>query len=135
MTFTLSKKTVLILVLLCLIVLGGGTVVYVRYFFLQDMFREGPTKKVNLAGWQKLEVGMTKQQVISLLGDAASKRGPETTTMSDRVTYDPEYWEYNWTSGIPILAHPHPKSYSVYFDKEGRLAGWREPEPTHEHNK
>jgi hypothetical protein len=135
MALNITKKKILILTLLCLVVFGGGAAVYYRYFFLRDMFREGPTKKVNLAGWQKLEVGMTKQQVISLLGNAASKNGPGTMTMNGETTYDPEFWEYNWTAGLTLFPHPHPKSYHVSFGKEGKLASWGEPEAADEHTK
>ncbi len=94
------------------------------------MFSEGPTTKVNLAGWHNLEVGMTKEQVISLLGNAPSKSVPEIMKESGKTIYFPEFWEYNYTSGLTLIPQPHPKSYHVYFDKQGRLANWGGPEAT-----
>lgn len=124
------KTSLLILILTSALGMSGCS-----SYVASHMFREGPTTKVNLAGWHKLEVGMTKQQVTSLLGNAASKSGPGTTTMSGKTTYNHEFWEYNWTSGITIFPHPHPKSYHVYFDRHGKLASWGEPETTGKHNK
>ncbi len=101
----------------------------------QNIFDERPTKRVNLAGWRKLKVGMTKQQVISLLGDAASKTPPGSMTMDKEVISLPELWEYNWQSGLNLFGNPHPKSYAVRFDKDGRLSSWYEPKTTDEQKK
>ena len=41
-------------------------VAFIYFHFLSplDLFKKGPIKKVNLAGWEKLETGMTKADLI-----------------------------------------------------------------------
>jgi hypothetical protein len=118
----------LLFALVALIVVAAlGGFIYFKYFFTLDLFKEGPTTEVNLAGWQKLEKGMTKPQVVNLLGDSSVKYGPGTYTLGGATNTTPETWEYNWTVGFSWLGEVHPKAYVVYFGDDGKLALWREP--------
>lgn len=120
------KRT--LLGLLVLIMVGSlGAFIYGRYFFTLDLFKEGPTTKVNRAGWSKLEKGMTKEQVTSLLGPRPAGFGPGTSTLAGRTYIISETWEYNWKSGVSLFGETDPRSYTVCFDEEGKLASWRAP--------
>ena len=110
------------ILIFCLVVF-----IYFRFFFTLDLFEEGPTKKVNLSGWEKLERGMTKAQVAALLGDSVSTFGPGQGTIGGTKISVAETWQYNWKVGISIWGEVHPKSYIVQFGPDGRLASWREP--------
>jgi len=124
----MKKKTKWILggVALLVVFVSLAGLIYVRFFF-EFNFGEGPAKRVNLAGWAKLEKGMTRKQVIHLLGDSHNKAGASTFTIGDDEFETSERWEYNWTVGIPLFGEVHPKAYVVYFDVDGKLATWREP--------
>ncbi|MBI2438194.1 MAG: outer membrane protein assembly factor BamE [Lentisphaerae bacterium] len=106
--------------------------IYFKYFFAIHLFEEGPTTKVTLSGWSKLEKGMTREQVISLLGDSSVKWGPGSFSIGGDEYKTNERWEYNWTIGFSLFGQVHPKAYVVYFDDEDRLASWQEPEETNE---
>jgi outer membrane protein assembly factor BamE (lipoprotein component of BamABCDE complex) len=90
-------------------------------------FEPGPIKKVDLAGWQQLEIGMTESQVEEVLGKPDSKLGRSTFTLGGEETTTPQTWEYDWTIGLSLVGNTHPKSYLVRFDSDGKLASWREP--------
>jgi hypothetical protein len=133
----MKKKTKWILgsifsavVLICL-----AGFIYFQFFFTLDLdlFEEGPTKQVNLEGWAKLKEGMTREQVIDLLGDSSTKWGPGTFTIGDDEYATSERWEYNWTIGFSLFGGVHPKAYVVYFDENGHLASWREPLETNKY--
>ena len=99
--------------------------IYFQFFFTLDLFEEGPTKEVNLNGWEELERGMSKAEVSSLLGESVSKFGPGTIGTNDYTV--PETWEYSWTIGFSLFGGEHPKAYIVRFGEDGTLASWREP--------
>ena len=114
-------------------ILGGGAsalavvcvaaLVYFQFFFHIDLPEPGPVNSVNLAGWEKLEIGMSRQEVSSLLGEPGSQRTTKRGEGDDTTVI--EGWEYNWTSGF--FGDPHPKAYVVFFDEKGKLTSWREP--------
>jgi len=84
-----------------------------------------PATKVDPKKWVELRIGMTKDQVVSLLGDppCQHKRRVENEEKNEIVSY--EFWEYNFCSGA--LAGPDPKAYVIYFDVEGKVSYIREP--------
>ena len=127
-----KKKLIITIVCSSLLVIIGVVFVFYQFFNpFSGLFDEGPIKKVNLAGWEKLEQGMTKQQVIELLGDSERKSGPSKVTFGEGEEKEeisiPERWEYNYTIGISLFGGVHDKAYVVYFDKKGLLDYWREP--------
>jgi len=128
-----KRISIALIVLLVLAMLGGF--VYFEYFFTLHLFDDGPTNKVNVAGWSKLEEGMSQQQVIEILGEARTKHGPGTSTFGDITNAIPETWEYNWRVGLSLFGEVHPKAYVVYFDGQGKLASWRAPIETNEAQK
>jgi len=90
----------------------------------KQFFSEGPIKAVDLRGWSSLQTGMTREAVQSLLGEAQSQSRVDKMLVDGKPVPYAAYWEYNWRG----VFHPHPKAYVVYFDKEGKLISWREPE-------
>jgi hypothetical protein len=101
--------------------------IYFNFFYHFDLFKKGLIKKVNLAGWEKLEKGMTKARVVELLGKSDCGFGPDSGSIGDKKFIVPETWEYNWSVGLSLLGEVHPKAYIVRFDSEGKLTSWREP--------
>jgi len=107
--------------------------IYFQFFFTIDMsgdwhlFEEGPVNKVNLAGWKKLEKGMSKEEVANLLGEYGSSFNMEGTSISGKKFTMSEIWEYNWSIGLPLFGEAHLKAYIVRFGPDGKLASWREP--------
>ena len=92
-----------------------------------DVFLEpGPTNSINPFSWKKVKIGMSKDQVRDLLGDAPSQHEisigdidkPQTKSMI-------EYWEYNYHS--PPFGDPHPRAYVIYFNEKGLVTKLREP--------
>lgn len=108
------------------LLLGGY--VYLRLFF--NPFSPGPVKGVDPAAWTKLAPGMTKEQVVALLGDAPCKSGTITITSEDGTEQfsPPEYWHYTWSNGIDFLGPPG-QAHVVWFDGKGRVVSFRAPVP------
>ena len=125
-------KWIVIGLLAVVLVATLGGFIYFKYFFTIPipLFEAGPTKEVNLAGWTKLEKGMTRQQVANLLGEASWKSGPGTIALDGAKATMPETWQYNWTAGLSFFGEVHPKAYVVWFGNTGKLVSWREPVET-----
>ena len=97
---------------------------YNNIYFGKGFFEAGPTNKIKTENWEKLKIGMTKKEVIDLLGDSPSKHiisvhSPEKSSNAF------EFWEYEYRSS-PISI-PHPKAYVVYFNQKGLVSKLREP--------
>ena len=74
-------------------------------------------------GLLKLQLGMTKAQVIDILGEPDAARG----SMRNKYDQVVEVWEYikqkqNPTGGLPIVV---PAIYWMYF-YDGKLVQWGE---------
>jgi len=86
----------------------------------------GPATKIDLNRWEQLRVGMTKDQVIELIGDASSKHkvavGHDKNNVSKKIEQN-EFWEYN--SHSSLFGGPHPRAYVIYFDSEGKVSFFR----------
>jgi len=125
-----KRKTVLRIALalaagVCLLLLSAF--VYFKFFFKLDLLKEGPTAQVKVEGWPKLQTGMSKDEVASLLGPSSCKTKVESNDKDGKASITMDFWEYNWTGGLSLIASAHPKAYVVYFDKDGKLSSWREP--------
>lgn len=90
-------------------------------------FKPHAIKAVRPEAWAELRVGMTKKEVIKLLGDSPGKGGPNTLEACGKKVTLPEFWEYNWTDGLAIF-EPATKAYAVYFDAQGKVSKFRAPE-------
>lgn len=115
-------------VLLGVLIVATGGFVYVRFFFRLNL-NLGPRAISPIAEvqWRKLSVGMTKAQVSALLGASDVKVSASTLSSNGQsIPTMPEFWEYNWTDGLPLFG-PSAKAYAVYFDAEGRVSGWKQP--------
>ena len=111
--------------LLVALILSAGEFVYMRFFFTIKLFPPARAiSPVTETQWRKVSVGMTKAEVITLLGPSQSHWGGDPITVNGRVFPSGEFWEYNWTNGIPAFG-PSPKTYVVYFDANGRVVRWR----------
>jgi len=121
----LTKKSVFgILVLLAGALVGGYYITLWRFKAslgraIAHEFSEHALPSPDAKAWAQIQVGMTKQQVISLLGDSRSKMMPAGKE---------ESWEYGYTLGlIPLEA---PQAYIVRFGPEGKVSSFRSPVPS-----
>lgn len=101
----------------------------------QAIMKPHPMREVNEEGWERLEIGMTKEQVIELLGESPFQNTKSRTNYNEytkdyeyieKGVYKLDYWEYNYSYGLLSPSH-HPKAYVVYFDENGKVSGFREP--------
>ena len=91
-----------------------------------QVVRGGATTCVDTQAWTHLSIGMSREAVIALLGGAPSKRQSSSKSAGEDEAVKIEYWEYNYASGFGASA-PHPKAYVVYFDRTGKVSGFRPP--------
>jgi len=95
--------------------------------FVEGIRHPHPAAAVNPDAWKQLHTGMTKQQVLALLGEAPRQMQGESSKVGAPKIIEPwEFWEYGYVSafGAPI---PHDRAYAVYFDQDGRVSSFREP--------
>jgi len=77
--------------------------------------------------WKQVRTGMTKPQVLALLGEAPRQmQGESSSVVAPRKAEPFEFWEYGYVSafGAPV---PHDRAYVVSFDHDGRVSSVREP--------
>jgi hypothetical protein len=91
-----------------------------------QVVRGGATRCVDTQAWTQVSIGMSREAVIALLGDAPSKRQSSSKSAGEDEAVKIEYWEYNYASGLGASA-PHPKAYVVCFDRTGKVSGFRPP--------
>ena len=90
----------------------------------EALLKPHPIRSVDAAAWSKLTLGMTKDEVVSIIG--------ESSDISRRTTPDgseTETWQYGWSDGMlpELLKEPSPRAYLVTFDSEERVASLTEP--------
>ena len=103
------------------------------------------------ANWSRLKVGMSKEEVIELLGESPSRSIPGSTdSIENFITFitdanlpEPiaqeladdnffdnfryEHWHYGKFGFLENLIVPSDNAYVVYFNKDGQLVSFREP--------
>lgn len=129
-----ARRLGLIAAGLVAIVAGVGGYCYLRcdirgrvLHSIETQLRQGgATKRVDERAWTQLSIGMSREAVIALLGDAPYKRQSSSRSAGEEEAVQIEYWEYNYASGLGATA-PHPKAYVVYFDRTGKVSGSRPP--------
>lgn len=90
-----------------------------------DLFESHSLGEVAPEAWSQLKVGMTKQEVVGLLGESLGKSGP--TRLKERgLALVPEHWEYGFGGGLSSFS-PSPKSHVVYFGEDERVLSFRGP--------
>ena len=101
--------------------------------------------------WSQLEVGMTKEKVVALLGEPPSRVAPiEPDPQSDRSLLENlagavivktlfdgwlERWHYGHFEFFENLFRPSDKAYVVYFNGQGKVVKFRRPLTTPEQKK
>lgn len=88
--------------------------------YLHNNFLEGPTSNVNIENWRKIKIGMTKEQVIILIGNSPSQHSIPNNNDSCASSV---FWEYGYQS----LLGPHEKAYVVFFNSDGLVSALQEP--------
>ena len=90
------------------------------YFFLMNkadvLENGGYVRNISEAAFKKIKVGMTKEQVESLLG---------TQTIEETFNGSSYFKEYGYVSGVNQNG-PSPKAYVVWF-KDGKVEKKRKP--------
>ncbi len=92
----------------------------------EAIFAERALPSVSTEAWAQVRVGMTKEQVKGLLGEAGS-RGQVSVTIDGKEHKGPEYWEYGWTDGVTMFGGPSDKAYVVCFDQTDKVESFRAP--------
>jgi outer membrane protein assembly factor BamE (lipoprotein component of BamABCDE complex) len=127
-------KIVLVTAMSVVVLLFVGGFIYFHFFFELDIFNPGPIMGVQPEAWAKLQVGMTKQDVIALLGESQRQVGPTTTeTDGKKEIMMPEFWAYTWTEGLDLFV-PSDKAHAVYFDSDGKVSSFRAPKTANSSN-
>jgi hypothetical protein len=94
---------------------------------LQQLQTPHATTTVDARRWRQVGVGMTKQEVTQLLGEAPRRVGPISARGADgQEDVWPEFWEYGY---VAAFASPvaDARSYVVYFGPNERVTQVREP--------
>ena len=125
----IGKKKLILGIISIVAILGFAVSAYVwkQYQNLAHTILEpGKIQTVNVDGWKMMKVGLTKGEVIKLLGDSASKR--QIDVNDDGFSSTQQFWEYNYKSGV--FQGPDSRAYVVYFNSEGVVTSFREPQDT-----
>lgn len=93
-------------------------------YFGKGFFAPGQTSRIKTENWAKVKIGMTKKEVVDVLGDSPSKHVISVDS-SKKKSNTLEFWEYEYRSSL--LSEPHPKAYVIYFTKEDLVSKIREP--------
>jgi len=89
-------------------------------------------QKVNLEAWRSLKVGLSRQEVIALLGDAPCKKrmAPDSKlpfTSEELKNWD--VWQYDFCSPlISGIDGAASRAYVVMFNSDGKVSSFKEPE-------
>jgi hypothetical protein len=135
---TQSKKKIVITgILLAAMALGIGGYVYYRIVarrvgeqIAEELMKPRALPGVDTQLWAQIKVGMTKEQVQTLLGDAPSKSKceyPSGGKHPEEELSKTEFWEWGFTYGL-LAPVPHEKAFVVYFDHDGRVSSFRAPQ-------
>jgi len=130
-------KIVLVTAMSVVVLLFVGGFIYfqiVKHNVSSWLFEPRPIMGVQPEAWAKLQVGMTKQDVIALLGESPHRVGPGTTeTDGKKEITTPEFWAYTWTEGLDLFG-PSDKAHAVYFDSDGKVSSFRAPKTANSSN-
>ncbi len=95
---------------------------------LQQLQTPHKVAVVDDQAWQRLRIGMSKQEVVQLLGEAPRRVGPTSVVGGQPSAAEtlPEFWEYGFVAafGTPV---PDARSYVVLFASDGRVTAFRKP--------
>jgi hypothetical protein len=130
---TKTKKRILIIgVSLAVAVLGIGGYLYLSFqrdqigkaigkAVAEQLMNPHALAAVDTQRWSQLKVGMTKEEVRKLLGEAPA------TSVSSNAGSRVEFWEWGYSYGL--LTHAaHEKAFVIYFDPEGKVSSFRAPQ-------
>ena len=127
-------KIVLVTAMSVVVLLFVGGFIYF-HILERNLFKPGPIMGVQPEAWAKLQVGMTKQDVIALLGESPCQVGLGTReTDGKKEIMTPEFWAYTWTEGMDIFG-PSDKAHAVYFDSDGKVSSFRAPKTANSSNR
>ena len=76
--------------------------------------------------WKKIRRGMTKQEILAVVGEPRTKSGPSRITFLGLVITRKEFWQYYGGSWSPLLG-PSDGAYVVYFSSDDKVASLRKP--------
>ena len=92
---------------------------------LADLDKLRAIHAVTPEAWREMRTGMTKGEVIQLLGYSECVMSG-SSIVNGHETIRPEIWQYNWTDGSSSLT-PSDKAFVVYFDQTGKVLAFRPP--------
>ncbi len=86
------------------------------------LIKPGPTNNINPADWEKIKIGMSKEQVKKNLSCCPCQK---KISVGDSGKSTLDFWEYDYCSSP--LSGPSPKAYVVFFNEEGLVYDLRAP--------
>jgi outer membrane protein assembly factor BamE (lipoprotein component of BamABCDE complex) len=90
---------------------------------------------MDLVAWDDVKEGMTKEEVVRLLGEPVAEVTYVPTADEKKSRWVRRYtnrYQYvagggaSWTA--PLCWDPHPDAYVIRFDKADRVVSWSTPE-------
>jgi hypothetical protein len=93
----------------------------------EAMMQPHPVAPVKPGTWSHLRVGMTKQEVSELLGEAPSRSQGQLDLASPPGSVEAlDFWEYGHASAM-LAPFPDDRAHVVYFGRDGRVLKFRAP--------
>lgn len=87
----------------------------------------GPASKPDPKAWQRIHIGLSREEVMAILGQPATKtksNSPDGTGTRSNSSH--EWWEYGYSSPIGTGA-VDPRAYALFFDGTGHVTSFQEP--------
>lgn len=95
--------------------------------FADALMKGGPAPKPDPKAWQRIRVGLSREEVLAILGQPATKmkqNPPADAAVPPSALL--EWWEYGYSSPIGTDA-VDPRAYALFFDESGRVKSFQEP--------
>jgi len=91
--------------------------------FADALMKGGPAPKPGLRAWQQIRVGLSREEVLAILGEPATKMKPNSP--ADAAT-NAEWWEYGYSSPVTNMT-VDARAYAIFFDGSGHVTSFQEP--------
>lgn len=98
--------------------------------FRDALMKGGPAPKPDPEAWQRIRVGLSREVVLAILGQPATKMKPNPPASAEtRSNFSHEWWEYGYSSPIGTSA-VDPRAYAIFFDHTDRVTSFQVPSET-----
>ena len=95
--------------------------------FRDALMKGGSAPKPDPKAWQRIRVGLSREEVLAILGQPAIKTKPNSpATAAPGSNSSHEWWEYGYSSPVGAGA-VDPRAYALFFDDTGHVTSFQEP--------